>query len=251
MAQFEPAAPPAFTRSTCVDPTDFLGQYEDCHHILGQGSFGRVSLYRCRCTNRPLAIKAQTLRASRDMTEWLREESALKAAVQSPAPDAHCVVRLFASCLCPFNGHSIGYLVMEHCGMSLAQALQQGVGKPLSETLRWTCNLFCGLSFIHSCRIVHRDIKPDNILLAETSSGEWDLKIADFGLSQGETSMMTATGAVTSPYLAPEMLLGLATLQASRLNHEAAQQRPAQHRQFCNSADRCSWPSNCCVQEPS
>lgn len=212
-----PAAMPEPMRSTAVNHTEFLEGYDDNNVMLRQGSYGIVSQHRCRWTGKLRAIKAQTLHYTRDMTAWLREEKTLEAATQSLNPDASCVVRLIASCLCPFNAHSFrSYLVLEHCEMSLEMALQQSVGKPLPETLRWTSNLFCGLSFIHSINTLHGDIKPSNTLLAETGTGTWDLKIVDFGQNRAPAPLMT-TDVVTLQYRAPEILMGAATQQARPL----------------------------------
>merc|ERR1711953_1329747 len=65
--------------------------------------------------------------------------------------------------------------------------------------------ILCGVDFLHSHRIVHRDIKPQNILLANSGS----LKLADFGLARiyDFNALLTST-VVTLWYRAPEVLLG-------------------------------------------
>ena len=229
MAQFGPAASHTRMRSTCIKQSDFLAGYQDCHLPLGQGSFGVVSQFKCRSTKQLRAIKTQILSDARDMTEWLREETALTAAAESLDPDASCVARLFASCLGPVcerhlpqflfgqpqepSSRHFSYLVLENCGFNLAEVLQNSEGKPLSEALLWSSHLFRGLSFIHSINILHRDIKPSNMLLAETCTGRWDLKISDFGKSRIGAEMMTAAVA-TLPYRAPEILFSSVTQQA-------------------------------------
>ena len=229
MAEFEAAALPEPMRLTARTPADFMAKYEDSLVPLGHGSFGTVSLYTCRATGQQRAIKAQPINDHRGMTEWQREVEALETAARSTMPGARCVVRLFASCTCPLEDHlvpqmspretqfprTIGYLVMEHCAVDLAGVLKRRGGKPLPESLEWTSDLFHGLAFIHSQRIVHRDIKPDNLLLA-VSSGMWHLTIADFGMSRAAVDHMTAA-VVTLPYRAPEILLGAGTMKASAL----------------------------------
>ena len=230
MAEFEAAALPEPMRLTALTLADFMAKYEDLLEPLGHGSFGTVSLFKCRATGQQRAIKAQPINDHRGMTEWQREVKALEAAARSTTPGARCVVRLFASCICSLEDHLvpqlspretqfpriIGYLVMERCVIDLASVLKRRGGKPLPESLEWTSDLFHGLAFIHSQRIVHRDIKPDNLLLANSSSGMWHLKIADFGMSRAAADHMTAA-VVTLPYRAPEILLGAGTMKASAL----------------------------------
>lgn len=73
-------------------------------------------------------------------------------------------------------------------------------------------DVFLGLEYLHRQGIVHRDIKPDNILCANTTK-PLNVKIADFGLSnflqmeeEGDTDGTLASGVGTPYYVAPEMI---------------------------------------------
>uniref|UniRef100_A0A914V853 non-specific serine/threonine protein kinase n=1 Tax=Plectus sambesii TaxID=2011161 RepID=A0A914V853_9BILA len=70
-------------------------------------------------------------------------------------------------------------------------------------------NLACGVAYLHSAKIVHRDIKPTNILLTKPKNGEMRAKISDFGLSKvqrPERGSVTRSGLRGSPgWTAPEM----------------------------------------------
>lgn len=109
------------------------------------------------------------------------------------------------------------YLIMELVeGEPLSTILERE--RTLNERrlvtiLRHTCN---GLQAAHEAGVMHRDIKPGNLLVQENDL----LKITDFGVSRGmDQTRLTATGMVmgTAQYLAPELALGKAATPASDL----------------------------------
>ena len=106
-----------------------------------------------------------------------------------------------------YDREMILYLVFEHVEQDLSSYLAKcpppGLGAERVRDLMW--QLVCGVDFLHSHRIVHRDIKPQNILV--TTNGK--VKLADFGLARiyDFNSLLTTT-VVTLWYRAPEVLLG-------------------------------------------
>ena len=102
------------------------------------------------------------------------------------------------------------YFVMELCrGGSLADRLASGRRMSPDELVPILVSIADGLSGLHARGVIHRDVKPSNILLGPTRA-----KLADFGLARSddpsELSDLTAPGTAvgTMPYLAPEVLAG-------------------------------------------
>ena len=90
------------------------------------------------------------------------------------------------------------YLALEYCEGGSAEALRRRHGGrvPLATALRLMCDVLDGLAFAHERGFVHRDLKPDNVLLAQDGTA----RLSDFGLAKSfelaGLSGMTATGAV-------------------------------------------------------
>ena len=104
----------------------------------------------------------------------------------------------------------IAYFAMALCeGQSLAQILAGGARPPVHDVRRWICEVADALAYAHMRGVVHRDIKPDNILL-DRESGR--AQVTDFGIARAAEagSRLTVTGiAVGTPaYMSPEQALG-------------------------------------------
>jgi serine/threonine protein kinase len=101
----------------------------------------------------------------------------------------------------------LGYLVLEYVdGPSLAERLQQGGMRP-AEVANVGAAIASALNLVHGAGLVHRDIKPGNILL--TSTGQ--PKLSDFGIARALHAERITTSADvlgTAPYLSPEQARG-------------------------------------------
>lgn len=112
-----------------------------------------------------------------------------------------------------FDSHEAMYMIMEH--MEGGDLLHRIIDNPMNPDKRLpedTCKFYfyqicLAIKHLHACDIIHRDIKPDNILMANGDM-ETLVKISDFGLSKHVTlnSMKTVCG--TQYYAAPEVLGG-------------------------------------------
>jgi hypothetical protein len=107
------------------------------------------------------------------------------------------------------------FIVMEHfSGGTVADRLKRGEPVPVATALRWLRQTASALDAAHAADIVHRDVKPGNLLLDETGR----LAVGDFGIASiaGETQV-TAAGQVlgTAAYLSPEQARGGVATPAS------------------------------------
>ncbi|HWH96307.1 MAG TPA: protein kinase, partial [Baekduia sp.] len=102
------------------------------------------------------------------------------------------------------------YIVMERIvGPSGANVLRDRGRLPVEEAVDWIAQACRGLQYAHRNGLVHRDVKPGNLLLSE---GDGTVKLADFGIAKAanDESSITQVGSVlgTAAYLAPEQAAG-------------------------------------------
>jgi serine/threonine-protein kinase len=111
------------------------------------------------------------------------------------------------------------YIVMERIvGPSGAQVLRDRGKLPIDEAVDWIAQACRGLEYAHRNGLVHRDVKPGNLLLSESDG---TIKLADFGIAKtaADESSITQVGSVlgTAAYLAPEQAAGEAAGPAADL----------------------------------
>jgi len=177
-----------------------LGPYR-LEEILGEGGMGIVFKAVREPDGEVVALKVLRAELSGDETYRRRfeREGRLAAGLAHP----HLVPVLDAG---EADGHP--YLATSYVvGLTLADLLETSGPLPLSAVLRCSSEIATGLDTLHQEGLVHRDVKPANILIDESGSSF----LTDFGLAKGAAAtVLTEPGRVvgTLDYLAPEVIKG-------------------------------------------
>ncbi|OCT79738.1 hypothetical protein XELAEV_18026548mg [Xenopus laevis] len=165
------------------------------HSLLGQGGFSKVMLATLSDKKPPVAIKILKKRSGRISESILREAKVLQISKESP---------FLGLGFAAFQTQWHAFLVMEHLsGGSLQDELNSYGSLDIARVRFHSAEVICGLEFLHSRGIVHRDIKPGNIMV----DAEGHTKIIDFGLAKmnvfGDNTITGFAG--TGGYMAPEI----------------------------------------------
>jgi formylglycine-generating enzyme required for sulfatase activity/tRNA A-37 threonylcarbamoyl transferase component Bud32 len=179
-----------------------LGEGYQVDRALGAGGFAVVYLVRDLHLKRKLAVKVLSpdLITSKSVLDRFRREAETVAQLSHP----HIVPLHFIG-----QKDDLLYLVMECIeGGSLADRLEREGKLPVKEVTRILIEVASALAYAHKRGVVHRDIKPHNVLIeAETGRS----LVTDFGIARtAEGGSLTATGMVvgTPAYLSPEQVTG-------------------------------------------
>lgn len=185
-----------------------LGNRYRLVRLIAVGGMGEVWVAKDTALSREVAVKVlrEEFAGNEDFLERLRTEARNSAALSH---------RNIAQMFDYGEQRGSGYLVMELVhGEPMADLLEREPVIPLPRLLPILSQTALALHAAHSAGVVHRDVKPGNILLDR--SGE--VKITDFGVSLAANQVpMTATGMVmgTAQYLSPEQAIGQAATGAS------------------------------------
>ncbi|XP_075717216.1 rho-associated protein kinase 2 [Rhinoderma darwinii] len=203
---------PALRKNKNID--NFLNRYEkvvadarqlqmkaedyDVVKVIGRGAFGEVQLVRHKNTQKVYAMKLlskfEMIKRSDSAFFW--EERDIMAFANSP-----WVVQLN----CAFQDDKYLYMVMEYMPGGDLVNLMSNYDVPEKWAKFYTAQVVLALDAIHSMGLIHRDVKPDNMLLDKSGH----LKLADFGtcMKMDETGMVRCDTAVGTPdYISPEVL---------------------------------------------
>ena len=196
---------------------DLVGDRFRIESVVGVG--GMATVYRCvdESLGRTVALKVfRSELADADDVRRQRDEVQLLASLNAPG-----LVTLFdAVAEGGVGDHGRAFLVLEFVdGIDLRSKLLDGPPEP-AFIARIGSDVAGALSYIHRRGVVHRDVKPSNILLPHDHStpGTPLAKLADFGIARLlDDARMTATGTVigTATYLSPEQAQGATVGTAS------------------------------------
>ena len=176
-----------------------LGQYE-VQDFIGQGAMGLVYRAYHSQLERTGAVKVlQAIAPDRDTTARFRHEAQAIAQLRHPN-----IVNVY-----DFGEYQgTPYMIVEYVpGGSLADRLSSGQLEP-AQALKYLRGIAAGLDYAHGMGIVHRDVKPANVLLEKDDTPV----LADFGLAkllQGSSiKSMSGVTTGTPAYMAPEQVTG-------------------------------------------
>ncbi|MCB5911334.1 protein kinase domain-containing protein [Streptomyces pinistramenti] len=188
------------------------GRYQ-LRDLLGAGGMASVHLAYDSVLDREVAIK--TLHTELGREQAFRERFRREA--QSVAKLTHTnIVSVFDSGEDEIDGGMVPYIIMEYVsGQPLRSELDNDIAQhgamPTEKALKITADVLAALEASHEMGLVHRDIKPGNVMMTKRNV----VKVMDFGIAramQSGVTSMTQTGMVvgTPQYLSPEQALGRA-----------------------------------------
>jgi len=151
--------------------------------FLGEGGFGTVFEVRAKRNSKLWAVKRQRVGTfARHSVCWLREASLLNALARAP----HILQLFDAFLVYSRDGVAEIWMVLEHFPESVWQAREEVRTEEAAKHIVF--QVLRGLYCLHAVDIMHRDIKPDNILIDRrgqtTPSSAWRVVICDFGLAR-------------------------------------------------------------------
>ncbi|MFF2198455.1 serine/threonine-protein kinase [Streptomyces sp. NPDC058157] len=180
------------------------GRYRLDSH-LGSGAQGAVWRGRDLSLDRAIAVKVipaggDSPGDARDGERWFHREARAMARIRKH------------SCLAEIHDHGADggllYTVMEYIeGESLAARLRAGRQPSLEQTVRWTKQICSALAHVHAADVVHRDVKPGNVVV---DAAEGHAHLVDFGLARlpGGSSSSSGRPVGSLAYMSPEHFAG-------------------------------------------
>jgi serine/threonine protein kinase len=186
------------------------GRYQ-LRDLLGEGGMASVHLAYDSVLDRQVAVK--TLHTELGREQAFRERFRREA--QAVAKLTHTnIVSVFDTGEDDLGGMTTPYIVMEYVegrplGSVLDEDVRQQGAMPADKALKITADVLAALEISHEMGLVHRDIKPGNVMMTKRGV----VKVMDFGIAramQSGVTSMTQTGMVvgTPQYLSPEQALG-------------------------------------------
>jgi beta-lactam-binding protein with PASTA domain/predicted Ser/Thr protein kinase len=184
-----------------------LGDRYELGPVLGRGGMAEVHMARDIRLGRTVAVKMLRVDLARDPTfqARFRREAQSAASLNHPS-----IVAVYDTGEDVIDGLSLPYIVMEYVnGSTLRELVQSGRRLLPERAMEITAGVLQALEYSHRNGIVHRDIKPGNVMLTRQGA----VKVMDFGIARAvadTAATMTQTAAVigTAQYLSPEQAKG-------------------------------------------
>ncbi|XP_064608927.1 serine/threonine-protein kinase DCLK1-like [Liolophura sinensis] len=175
---------------------NLMNKYE-VGKIIGEGNFAIVKECVDRLTKQPYALKIIDKTKCKGKEQMIENEVSILRRVKHPN-----IILLVEE----LDGVDELYLVMEFVrGGDLFDAIASATKYTERDASGMIYNLASALRYLHSLNIVHRDVKPENLLVCEHIDGSKSLKLGDFGLATVANQVLfTVCG--TPTYVAPEIL---------------------------------------------
>jgi eukaryotic-like serine/threonine-protein kinase len=192
-----------------------LGDRYELHQLIAAGGMGQVWRGLDNALHRPVAVKVLRSEYTGDPTFLARFRAEAQHAASLSHPNIAAVFDYGEEIAQDGTGETLAYLVMELVeGEPLSTLLAREGPLPTETTLSLLRQTAFGLGEAHRAGMVHRDVKPGNILVRPDGS----VKITDFGIAWSARSVaLTRTGQVigTPQYLSPEQAEGRPATPAS------------------------------------
>lgn len=176
-------------------------RYETIDEAHGEGGFGRVSKHRDRVLERMVAVKQLRMLNDDAAKERFRREAKTLAKMSHPNVPAIYDVEFG-------DDQMLIYFAFIE-GRPLRQLIGAGTVPSMDKARRWFTQVAAALEHAHALEIVHRDVKPENVII---SPNDENATLVDFGiaLTADDAKKLTQTGHVigTAQYMSPEQANG-------------------------------------------
>jgi len=190
-----------------ITPTTILSDRYELGEVIGRGGMAEVHRGRDLRLGRTVAIKSLRVDLVTDQTfqARFRREAQSSASLNHPA-----IVAVYDTGESEIKGVSVPFIVMEYVeGKTLREMLREEPTISTDVALEVTGEVLRALDYSHRAGIVHRDIKPGNVMI--TDQGQ--VKVMDFGIARamgeaGQTMTQTSMVVGTAQYLSPEQARG-------------------------------------------
>ncbi len=195
-----------------VEPGDVLCERFEVQRLLGEGGMGQVWAARDRQSGEDIAVKVIRPELTLDAAIGMRFKRELQIARKVAHPNVCRVNEIFEDTSAP--APRLLFTMELLSGESLRDRIHREGPIPAKVAAPWIRQIVEGLAAAHRAGVIHRDLKPGNIMLVPATGGERAV-IMDFGLARmagstampsGQTSIITLIG--TPDYMAPEQVAG-------------------------------------------